>query len=53
MDGGAWQVLRSLPAWRAAVEEDRWVCDRHELQWLARPYQWALVLDSLRAAAGT
>jgi uncharacterized protein len=36
-------------AMRAAVEEDRWVCDRHELQWLARPYQWALVLDSLRA----
>jgi DNA helicase HerA-like ATPase len=36
-------------AMRAALEEDRWLCERNEPQWLAPPYQWALVLDSLRA----
>jgi hypothetical protein len=35
-------------AMRAALEEDRWLCERNEPQWLAPPYQWALVLDSLR-----
>ena len=36
-------------AMRAALDEDRWLCEQHEPQWLAPPYQWALVLDSLRA----
>jgi uncharacterized protein len=36
-------------AMRAALDEDRWLCERNEPQWLAPPYQWALVLDSLRA----
>jgi hypothetical protein len=36
-------------AMRAALGEDRWLCDRQEPQWLAPPYEWALVLDSLRA----
>jgi hypothetical protein len=35
-------------AMRAALEEDRWLCETNEPQWLAPPYQWALVLDSLR-----
>jgi uncharacterized protein len=35
-------------AMRAALEENRWLCDRQEPQWLAPPYQWALVLDTLR-----
>jgi hypothetical protein len=35
-------------AMRAALDEDRWLCDRQEPQWLAPPYRWALVLDSLR-----
>jgi hypothetical protein len=33
----------------AALGEGRWLCDTHEPQWLAPCYQWALVLDSLRA----
>jgi hypothetical protein len=36
-------------AMRAAVDEDRWLCDRQEPQWLAPPYRWALVLDTLRS----
>jgi len=36
-------------AMRAALDDGRWLCDRQEPQWLAPPYQWALVLDSLRA----
>ena len=35
-------------AMHAALDEGRWLCDRQEPQWLAPPYQWALVLDSLR-----
>jgi hypothetical protein len=35
-------------AMRAALDEGRWLCERQEPQWLAPPYQWALVLDSLR-----
>jgi DNA helicase HerA-like ATPase len=36
-------------AMRAAVDDDRWLCDRQEPQWLAPPYRWALVLDTLRS----
>jgi len=36
-------------AMRAALDEHRWLCDQHEPWWLALPYRWALVLDSLRA----
>ena len=36
-------------AMRAALDEDRWLCDQQEPQWLAPPYRWALVLDSLQA----
>jgi hypothetical protein len=38
-----------IAAMRAALDEDRWLCDRQEPQWLAPSYRWALVLDSLRA----
>jgi len=31
------------------VAENRWLCDQHEPRWLAPPYRWALVLDSLQA----
>jgi hypothetical protein len=41
-------AVHVIAAMRAALEEDRWLCDRNEPQWLAPPYQWALVLDSLR-----
>jgi len=34
---------------RAALDDGRWLCDQHEPQWLAPPYRWALVLDSLQA----
>jgi uncharacterized protein len=40
-------ALHVIAAMRAALDEDRWLCDRQEPQWLAPPYQWALVLDSL------
>ncbi|HLK73636.1 MAG TPA: ATP-binding protein [Streptosporangiaceae bacterium] len=36
-------------AMRAALDEDRWLCEQHEPQWLAPPYRWALILDSLQA----
>ncbi len=36
-------------AMHAALGEDRWLCDQQEPQWLASPYRWVLVLDSLRA----
>jgi uncharacterized protein len=36
-------------AMRAALDEHRWLCDREEPGWLAQPYRWALVVDSLRA----
>jgi hypothetical protein len=42
-------AVHVVAAMRAALEEDRWLCERQEPQWLAPPYQWALVLDSLRA----
>ncbi len=35
-------------AMRAALDH-RWLCDQREPGWLAPPYRWALVLDSLRA----
>jgi uncharacterized protein len=42
-------AVHVVAAMRAAVDEDRWLCDRQEPQWLAPPYRWALVLDSLRS----
>jgi hypothetical protein len=36
-------------AMRAALDEHRWLCDMEEPGWLAPPFRWALVLDSLRA----
>ena len=36
-------------AMHAALDDGRWLCEQHEPQWLAPPYQWALVLDSLQA----
>jgi uncharacterized protein len=36
-------------AMRAALDHGRWLCRQSEPQWLAPPYRWALVLDSLRA----
>jgi uncharacterized protein len=37
-----------VAAMRAALDEERWLCDRQEPQWLAPAYRWALVLDSLK-----
>jgi hypothetical protein len=34
---------------RAALDDGRWLCEQHEPQWLAPPYRWALVRDSLHA----
>jgi hypothetical protein len=34
---------------RAALDEGRWACDTHEPQWLAPAWQWASLLDELRA----
>ena len=31
------------------MDEDRWLCEQQEPEWLAPSYRWALVLDSLRA----
>jgi hypothetical protein len=36
-------------AMHAALDEGRWLCEQQEPQWLAPPYRWALVLDSLQA----
>ena len=36
-------------ALNAVLDDGRWLCDQQEPQWLASPYRWALVLDSLRA----
>jgi uncharacterized protein len=36
-------------AMHATLDDGRWLCDQQEPQWLAPPYQWALVLDSLQA----
>jgi len=42
-------AVHVVAAMRAALDEDRWLCDQQEPRWLAPPYRWALVLDSLRA----
>jgi hypothetical protein len=42
-------AVHVVDAMHAALDEDRWLCDRQEPQWLAPPYRWTLVLDSLRA----
>jgi hypothetical protein len=34
---------------RVALDDERWACDPHEPQWLAPAYQWAALLDELRA----
>jgi uncharacterized protein len=43
-------AVHVLAAMHAALDEDRWLCDQHEPQWLAPPYRWAVVLDSLQAS---
>jgi hypothetical protein len=35
-------------AMRAAMDEQRWLCEQQEPQWLAPCYRWAVVLDSLK-----
>ena len=46
---GAALAVHVTAAMHAALDDGRWLCDQHEPQWLAPPYQWALVLDSLQA----
>ena len=46
---GAALAVHVTAAMRAALDDGRWLCDQHEPQWLAPPYRWALVLDSLQA----
>jgi hypothetical protein len=36
-------------AMRGALDEGRWTCDPHEPRWLAPAWQWAGLLDELRA----
>jgi len=38
-----------IVAMHAALDDHRCLCDQQEPGWLAPPYRWALVLDSLRA----
>ena len=40
-------------AMRAALDDQRWLCDRAEPAYLAPCYRWALVLDSLSAYSGS
>jgi hypothetical protein len=47
--GGPALAVHVTAALRAALDNDRWLCDQHEPQWLAPPFRWALVLDGLRA----
>jgi len=42
-------AVHVVDAMHAALDEDRWLCDTSEPQWLAPPCRWALVLDSLRS----
>jgi hypothetical protein len=46
---GAALAVHVTAAMHAALDDGRWLCDQHEPQWLAPPYRWALVLDSLQA----
>jgi len=46
---GAALAVHVTTAIRTALDDGGWVCDQHEPQWLAPPYRWALVLDSLQA----
>ena len=41
-------AVHIIAAMHAALEEDPWLCDQQEPRWLAPPYRWALVIDSLR-----
>jgi hypothetical protein len=41
-----------ITAMRARVTRGTWLCQKDEPTWLAPAYQWALVLDALRSAAG-
>ena len=47
--GGAALAVHVTAAMHTALDDGRWLCDQHEPQWLAPPYRWALVLDSLQA----
>jgi DNA helicase HerA-like ATPase len=42
-------AVHVVAAMHAALDEERWLCEQQEPQWLTPPYRWALVLDSLRA----
>jgi hypothetical protein len=46
---GAALAVHVTAAMDAALDDGRWLCDQQEPQWLAPPYRWALVLDSLQA----
>ena len=46
---GAALAVHLTTAIHTALDDGRWLCDQHESQWLAPPYRWALVLDSLQA----
>jgi hypothetical protein len=46
---GAALAVHVTTAIHTALDNGRWLCDQHEPQWLAPPYRWALVLDSLQA----
>jgi uncharacterized protein len=47
----SWPALAAhvTAAMGAALDDGRWACQRHEPQWLAPAYQWAGLLDELRA----
>ncbi len=47
--GGPALATHVTAAMHAAADGGRWLCDQHEPQWLAPPYRWALVLDSLQS----
>jgi hypothetical protein len=46
---GAALAVHVTTAMHTVLDDGRWLCDQHEPQWLAPPYQWVLVLDSLQA----
>ena len=46
--GGPALAAHVIAAMHTALDRGRWLCDAQEPQWLAPPYRWALVLDSLR-----
>jgi uncharacterized protein len=47
--GGPDLAVHVTAAMRAALDEQRWLCERREPRWLAPAYRWVLLLDDLRA----